>query len=48
MARDPRIEIPGGFYHLVARGNRGCVIYEDDFERRVFLTLLRTVVRRFE
>ena len=48
MARDPRIEIPGGFYHLGARGNRGCVIYEDDFERRVFLTLLRTVVRRFE
>jgi REP-associated tyrosine transposase len=48
VARDPRIEIPGGFFHLVARGNRGCVIYEDDFERRVFLSLLRTVIRRFE
>lgn len=48
MAREPRIEVPGGFYHLGAKGNRGCVIYEDDFERRMFLTLLRTVIRRFE
>jgi REP element-mobilizing transposase RayT len=48
MAREPRIEMPGGFYHVGSKGNRGCTIYEDDFERRVFLSLLRTVVRRFE
>lgn len=47
MAREPRTEIPGGFYHVGAKGNRGCVIYEDDFERRIFLGLLGKVVRRF-
>jgi hypothetical protein len=36
MAREPRIEMPGGFYHVGSKGNRGCTIYEDDFERRVF------------
>ena len=47
MARKPRIEVPGGIYHVGSKGNRGCVIYEDDVERRVFLSLLGTAVRRF-
>src|SRR5262245_778154 len=47
MARQPRIEVPGGIYHVGSRGNRGCVIYEDDFERRMFLRLLSLVARRF-
>lgn len=47
MPREPRIEIPGGIYHIGSRGNRGCAIYADDFERRIFLKLLSLVVRRF-
>jgi putative transposase len=34
------MEVPGGTYHVGARGNRGCRIYADDYERKVFLTLL--------
>ena len=47
MAREPRIEVPGGIYHVGSKGNRGCVIYEDDFERRIFLRLLTVVTKRF-
>ena len=47
MPREPRIEVPGKIYHIGSRGNRGCVIYEDDFERRTFLKLLSLVARRF-
>jgi putative transposase len=47
MPREPRIEVPGGIYHVGSRGNRGCVIYEDDFERRMFLQLLSLVTERF-
>jgi len=47
MAREPRVEVPGGIYHVGSRGNRGCVVYEDDFERRVFLQLLSLVTKRF-
>ena len=47
MPREPRIETPGGIYHVGSKGNRGCVIYEDDFERRMFLRLLSLVTERF-
>lgn len=47
MAREPRIEIPGGIYHVGSKGNRGCQIYADDFDRRMFLKLLRLAVSRF-
>jgi putative transposase len=47
VARQPRIEVPGGFYHVGAKGNRGCDIFVDDLERRVFLKLLGLVVSRF-
>jgi putative transposase len=47
MARHPRIELPGGMYHVGARGNRGCRIYADDYERRIFLTLLERIVARY-
>jgi putative transposase len=47
MAREPRIEVAGGIYHIGSKGNRGCQIYEDDLERRVFLTMLSRAARRF-
>ena len=40
MARSIRIQIPGGFYHVMARGNRREKIYADDDDRRFFLQTL--------
>lgn len=37
MARSLRIEYPGAFYHVMARGNRREAIFEDDDDRRYFL-----------
>jgi REP element-mobilizing transposase RayT len=47
MPREPRIEVPGGYYHVSSRGNRGCTIFEDDYERGVFLSLLSTAASRW-
>ena len=35
MARKPRIQYPGAFYHVIARGNGGQKIFRDsqDYER---------------
>jgi REP element-mobilizing transposase RayT len=40
MARSIRIEFPGAFYHVLARGNRREAIYRDDEDRRYFLKVL--------
>jgi putative transposase len=37
MPRPPRIETPGGIYHVFARGNRRAPIFLDDLDRRRFL-----------
>lgn len=47
MTREPRIEVPGCYYHVSSRGNRGCAVFEDDYERRVFVSLLATAVERW-
>jgi REP element-mobilizing transposase RayT len=47
VAREPRIEVAGGIYHVSSKGNRGCLVYEDDFERLVYLKLLGLATRRF-
>lgn len=46
MGRGPRIEVPGGIYHLGSRGNRGCRVYTDDHEREVFLSLFGRLAKR--
>jgi len=46
MARPLRIECPGAFYHVTARGDRREPIYEDDEDRQGFLGLLRDIVER--
>ena len=46
MARDPRIEIPGGIYHVFARGNEKRAVFLDDDDRTTFLATLETTVRR--
>jgi putative transposase len=40
MARSIRIEMEGGFYHVMARGNRREMIYADEDDRRFFLATL--------
>lgn len=47
MSRPLRIEFPGAFYHIMARGNARLPIFEDDDDRKVFFTLLVEFVDRF-
>ena len=47
MARPLRIEYGGALYHATSRGDRQEPIYEDDEDRRAFLTVLGGVVERF-
>jgi REP element-mobilizing transposase RayT len=44
MARPPRLQVPGGIYHVFARGNRGQQLYVDAVDRFRFLGLLEEVV----
>jgi REP element-mobilizing transposase RayT len=47
MARPLRIDRPGGWYHVTARGNEGKSIFRDYRDRRHFLELLAEMVSRF-
>jgi len=40
MARQIRIEYAGATYHVVARGNRGALVFEDDQDRKIWLETL--------
>ena len=40
MARPLRIEFPGATYHVMARGNQGRAIFQDDGDRQRFLETL--------
>jgi REP element-mobilizing transposase RayT len=47
MARPLRIERPGVWYHVTARGNERRPIYRDDRDRRHFCELLGEAVGNF-
>ncbi len=47
MARPPRVESPGGFHHVTARGTGGCSIFVHAADRVTFLGLLRHIVQRY-
>jgi REP-associated tyrosine transposase len=47
VARPLRIAIPGGLYHVIARGNDRQLVYLDERDRRSFLELLAAVVERY-
>ena len=47
MARPLRVEIPGGWYHLTARGNERKSIFRTDRDRLHFLELIEELVKRF-
>jgi REP element-mobilizing transposase RayT len=37
MARPPRIEFPGAFYHVIVRGNQRQDVFHDDMDRSEYL-----------
>jgi len=41
-----RLEFPGAFYHVMARGNRRERIFADDIDRRFFLKALDEACER--
>lgn len=47
MARKPRVQFPGAFYHVLVRGNRREDIFFDDTDREEYLRRLRKARRRF-
>ena len=46
MGRRPRTNVPGGLYHVMARGNSRQAIFFDDDDYLVFLDLLSEAMRR--
>ncbi|MEW6600527.1 MAG: transposase [Nitrospirota bacterium] len=46
MARPPRIEYPGAFYHVIVRGNHRQAIFEDAKDRIKYLGLLEHYKKR--
>jgi hypothetical protein len=40
MARKPRVEFTGAFYHVICRGNQRQVIFPGDADREYYLELL--------
>lgn len=47
MARKPRIEFAGAFYHIMSRGTAKQDIFVDDMDRLEFLDILSDVVSRY-
>lgn len=47
MARPLRIEYPNAVYHITSRGNARGKIYKDDRDRRTFLDVLGSVIKRY-
>ena len=47
MARPPRLEVPGGIFHITARGVARSNIFRGRADRLLYLALLRRAVQRF-
>jgi REP-associated tyrosine transposase len=47
VARPLRIEYPGAVYHVTSRGNEKKVIFKNDQDRRMLLTLLHRINMRY-
>ena len=48
MARRPRLLLPGAVYHVFCRGNRKSAIFEDDFDRALFMQTVGEVALRYD
>jgi len=47
MTRPLRIQYAGALYHVTSRGDRQAAIYRDDVDRRVWLSVLDLVCKRY-
>lgn len=47
MSRPLRLEFAGALYHITSRGDRREAIYEDDIDRRAFLSVLDRVCEHY-
>jgi REP element-mobilizing transposase RayT len=47
VSRPPRIEVAGGIFHVVARGNERRPVFRDDHDRESFLQLLGKVAEQY-
>lgn len=47
MARQRRLNEPGSYHHITARGVNQCAVFHDDHDRREFLSLLKESQARF-
>ena len=47
MARPLRLEYAGALYHITSRGDRREPIYEDDADRKMFMSLLEQVCKTY-
>ena len=45
--RPPRIELAGGVFHVIARGNERALVFRDDRDRERFLEILSEVAIRY-
>lgn len=48
MSKGRRLNVADGIYHVMARGNRKCNLFEDDKDRFRFTDFLREAVERYE
>jgi REP element-mobilizing transposase RayT len=48
MARKARVHLPGGYYHVMLRGNGGNDIFFSDADRSRFLLLVQKGIARYE
>ena len=47
VARKPRVEFAGGFYHVICRGNQRQVIFRSDADRKYYLESLERYRQRY-
>ena len=47
MPRKPRIHLPGGFYHVILRGNGRQAIFFDSTDRQTWEDLLQASLHRY-
>jgi len=47
MARKPRVHLPGGYYHVMMRGNVGSDLFFSEADRSRFLLLMQEGIERY-
>jgi hypothetical protein len=48
MGRAPRVEVPGGIYHVTARGNNRGELVWDDYDRDAYTLMLGRAAEKYE